>query len=284
MDFELILDDFNGFQILLSNACWNTAISGPGKKLDSATTAIQRPLGRRAERIQRPLGLTAIGCAMVIMEQFPETAASIVFFKVESDVVSLDGQDFLETDAEIDNDGKLHVTVRKSNASRRSLGPGSFFGITPHPSNFTGAEIYSLSSSRNPTPRTSNFNHSDFYSMMGFGGRLSNFENSDTGRLSNFNVCDMCSNSKVYQCVEYRIFSLNEQFLLQTGKALEEKLKASGVPHEVYIYPGIGHAFMNCSPEGAERRKKMGMHDEDAAAVKLAWNCFNSWMGRFLSN
>ncbi|KAL0296637.1 UNVERIFIED_CONTAM: Auxin efflux carrier component 7 [Sesamum radiatum] len=120
------------------------------------------------------------GAKMLIMEQFPETAASIVSFKVESDVVSLDGQDFLETDAELGNDGKLHVTVRKSNASRRSLGPGSFSGVTPRPSNLTGAEIYSLSSSRNPTPRASNFNHSDFYSMMGFPGRLSNFGNSDT--------------------------------------------------------------------------------------------------------
>ncbi|KAK6146791.1 hypothetical protein DH2020_020660 [Rehmannia glutinosa] len=128
------------------------------------------------------------GAKMLIMEQFPETAASIVSFKVESDVVSLDGQDFLETDAEIGNDGKLHVTVRKSNASRRS-----FSGITPRPSNLTGAEIYSLSSSRNPTPRGSNFNHSDFYSMMGFPGRLSNFGNSDTGRVSNFNIADMCS-------------------------------------------------------------------------------------------
>ncbi|KAK6134149.1 hypothetical protein DH2020_032099 [Rehmannia glutinosa] len=127
------------------------------------------------------------GAKMLIMEQFPETAASIVSFKVESDVVSLDGQDFLETDAEIGNDGKLHVTVRKSNASRRS-----FSGITPRPSNLTGAEIYSLSSSRNPTPRGSNFNHSDFYSMMGMG-RLSNFGNSDTGRLSNFNIADMYS-------------------------------------------------------------------------------------------
>ncbi|CAL5399947.1 unnamed protein product [Camellia sinensis] len=120
------------------------------------------------------------GAKMLIMEQFPETAASIVSFKVESDVVSLDGHDFLETDAEIGNDGKLHVTVRKSNASRRSLGPGSFSGLTPRPSNLTGAEIYSLSSSRNPTPRGSNFNHSDFYSMMGFpGGRLSNFGPAD---------------------------------------------------------------------------------------------------------
>ncbi|KAL1555541.1 carboxymethylenebutenolidase [Salvia divinorum] len=70
----------------------------------------------------------------------------------------------------------------------------------------------------------------------------------------------------------------------KTGKDLEEKLKASGVPHEVYFYPGIGHAFMNCSPEGAQRRKKMGMDDEDAAAVEQAWSRFNSWMGRFLSN
>lgn len=116
---------------------------------------------------------------MLIMEQFPETAASIVSFKVESDVVSLDGQDFLETDAEIGDDGKLHVTVRKSNASRRSLGLGSLAGMTPRPSNLTGAEIYSLSSSRNPTPRGSNFNHSDFYSMMGFPGRLSNFGQTD---------------------------------------------------------------------------------------------------------
>ncbi|KAG8366718.1 hypothetical protein BUALT_Bualt17G0108500 [Buddleja alternifolia] len=131
------------------------------------------------------------GAKMLIMEQFPETAASIISFKVESDVVSLDGQDFLETDAAIGNDGKLHVTVRKSNASRRSF-HGSYSGVTPRPSNLTGAEIYSLSSSRNPTPRGSNFNHSDFYSMMGLG-RLSNFGNSDTGRLSNFNVADMYS-------------------------------------------------------------------------------------------
>ncbi|CAN1775270.1 Auxin efflux carrier component 7, partial [Linum perenne] len=71
------------------------------------------------------------------------------------------------------DDGKLHVTVRKSNASRRSglgLAPGSFSKPTPRPSNLIGAEIYSLSSSRNPTPRGSNFNHSDFYSMMGGGG------------------------------------------------------------------------------------------------------------------
>ncbi|CAN4081086.1 unnamed protein product [Withania somnifera] len=121
------------------------------------------------------------GAKMLIMEQFPETAGEIVSFKVESDVVSLDGQDFLETDAELGQDGKLHVTVRKSNVSRKS------FAITPRPSNLTGAEIYSLNSSRNPTPRGSNFNHTDFYAMMGFPGRLSNFGPADTTpRQSNF--------------------------------------------------------------------------------------------------
>ncbi|CAI8616674.1 unnamed protein product [Vicia faba] len=93
--------------------------------------------------------------------------------QVDSDVVSLDGRDFLETDAEVGDDGKLHVHVRKSNASRRS------FMMTPRPSNLTGAEIYSLSSSRNATPRGSNFNHTDFYSMMGYAPRHSNFGAAD---------------------------------------------------------------------------------------------------------
>ncbi|XP_020238418.1 uncharacterized protein LOC109817550 [Cajanus cajan] len=66
------------------------------------------------------------------------------------------------------------------------------------------------------------------------------------------------------------------------GKALEEKLKASGVPHEVHFYPGNAHAFMNRSPEGIQRRKDMGMPDEDEAAVQLAWSRFETWMTRYL--
>ncbi|KAJ0247640.1 Auxin efflux carrier component 7 [Hirschfeldia incana] len=130
------------------------------------------------------------GAKILIMEQFPETAACIVSFKVKSDVVSLDGNDVLETDAEIGGDGMLHVTVRKSNASRRSLCSSS---MTPRPS-ITGAEIYSLDT----TPRGSNFNHTDLYSGMGFSGvRLSNFGQSSrvqTPRPSNFEVsCGMTS-------------------------------------------------------------------------------------------
>ncbi|KAH6801797.1 Auxin efflux carrier family protein [Perilla frutescens var. frutescens] len=129
------------------------------------------------------------GAKMLISEQFPDTAGSIVSIHIDSDVMSLDGRHPLETEAEIKEDGKLHVTVRKSNASRsdiysrRSMG---FSSNTPRPSNLTNAEIYSLQSSRNPTPRGSSFNHTDFYSMMGAGGggRNSNFGANDVYGLS----------------------------------------------------------------------------------------------------
>ncbi|OAY33079.1 protein usf [Manihot esculenta] len=67
------------------------------------------------------------------------------------------------------------------------------------------------------------------------------------------------------------------------AKALEEKLKASGMPYEVHIYPGNAHAFMNRSEEGIKRRKGMGIPDEDEAAVELAWSRFKTWMTRYLS-
>ena len=112
------------------------------------------------------------GAKMLIMEQFPDTAASIVSFRVDSDVMSLDGREPLQADAKVGDDGKLHVTVRRSTSSssvlssHRSQGLGSLPSLTPRPSNLTGAEIYSLHYSRNPTPRGSSFNHTDFYSML----------------------------------------------------------------------------------------------------------------------
>ncbi|KAG8388034.1 hypothetical protein BUALT_Bualt02G0083200 [Buddleja alternifolia] len=131
------------------------------------------------------------GARLLISEQFPDTAGSIVSIHVDSDIMSLDGRQPLETEAEIKEDGKLHVTVRKSNASRsdiysrRSMG---FSSTTPRPSNLSNAEIYSLQSSRNPTPRGSSFNHTDFYSMMGGtannGARNSNFGANDVYGLS----------------------------------------------------------------------------------------------------
>ncbi|CAM8978111.1 unnamed protein product [Rhodiola kirilowii] len=132
------------------------------------------------------------GARLLISEQFPGGAAgAIVSIKVDSDIMSLDGRHPLETEAEVKEDGKLHITVRKSNASRSDIysrrSHGLPTGATPRPSNLTNAEIYSLQSSRNPTPRGSSFNHTDFYSMV---GRSSNFGASDvygaSRRPSNF--------------------------------------------------------------------------------------------------
>ncbi|XP_077250930.1 alpha/beta-Hydrolases superfamily protein [Tasmannia lanceolata] len=70
---------------------------------------------------------------------------------------------------------------------------------------------------------------------------------------------------------------------IMAAKSLEEKLKSSGVPYEVHIYPGVGHAFMNRSPDGVKRRKEMGINDEDQDVVDLAWSRFRSWMTLYLS-
>ncbi|XP_058737841.1 probable auxin efflux carrier component 1b [Vicia villosa] len=139
------------------------------------------------------------GARILIGEQFPDTAGSIISFKVDSDVLSLDGKEPLQTEAEVGEDGKLHVKVRKSTSSRseifsrRSHGVNSGVSLTPRPSNLTNAEIYSLQSSRNPTPRGSSFNHTDFYSMVNgrnVSPRQSNFgslgfdEESGVGRVN----------------------------------------------------------------------------------------------------
>ncbi|OMP08391.1 Auxin efflux carrier [Corchorus olitorius] len=115
------------------------------------------------------------GAKLLINDQFPETAASITSFRVDSDVVSLNGREALQADAEIGDDGKLHVVVRRSSASsismvsnsfNKSHGLNSLTSITPRASNLTGVEIYSVQSSREPTPRASSFNQTDFYAMF----------------------------------------------------------------------------------------------------------------------
>ncbi|KAG4932371.1 hypothetical protein JHK84_046595 [Glycine max] len=108
------------------------------------------------------------GAKLLITEQFPETAGSITSFRVDSDVVSLNGREPLQTDAEIGEDGKLHVVVKRSAASSMisSFNKSHLTSMTPRASNLTGVEIYSVQSSREPTPRASSFNQTDFYAMF----------------------------------------------------------------------------------------------------------------------
>ncbi|RWW01124.1 hypothetical protein GW17_00035856 [Ensete ventricosum] len=111
---------------------------------------------------------------LLVADQFLDTAASIVSFHVDHDVDSLDAG-AAETAAEFGGDGKIYVTVRKSTSSRRST------VMTPRPSNLTGVEIHSLSSSRNTTPRGSNCNHAEFPSPT------------PPFRSSSFGAADICS-------------------------------------------------------------------------------------------
>ncbi|XP_028751406.1 auxin efflux carrier component 2 [Neltuma alba] len=106
------------------------------------------------------------GAKLLISEQFPETAGSITSFRVDSDVVSLNGREPLQADAEIGDDGKLHVLVRRSAASSMISSFNKSNLMTPRASNLTGVEIYSVQSSREPTPRASSFNQTDFYAMF----------------------------------------------------------------------------------------------------------------------
>ncbi|PKA50858.1 putative auxin efflux carrier component 2 [Apostasia shenzhenica] len=119
--------------------------------------------------------------AALISEQFPPTiAGSIASFRVDSDVVSLSGhRDPLQADAEVGSDGRVHVVVRRSTAPSLAGGASSSShndhqhyrnrSLTPRASNLTGVEIYSLQSSREPTPRGSSFNQSEFFAMFSGG-------------------------------------------------------------------------------------------------------------------
>ncbi|XP_052158131.1 auxin efflux carrier component 2 [Oryza glaberrima] len=119
------------------------------------------------------------GAKALISEQFPpDVGASIASFRVDSDVVSLNGREALQADAEVGRDGRVHVVIRRSASASTTGGGGGAarsgvsraYGasnaMTPRASNLTGVEIYSLQTSREPTPRASSFNQADFYAMF----------------------------------------------------------------------------------------------------------------------
>ncbi|GBG61780.1 hypothetical protein CBR_g23740 [Chara braunii] len=67
-----------------------------------------------------------------------------------------------------------------------------------------------------------------------------------------------------------------------TAKALEGKLRKAGIDYEVHIYPGVGHAFMNSSPEAIKRKKKLGMGEHDPDAADKAWKATQRWFDEYL--
>nr|WIC44213.1 auxin efflux carrier [Coryphopteris nipponica] len=120
---------------------------------------------------------------MLLMEQFPETAASIVSFKVDPDVMSLDGREPLQTEAQVGEDGKIRVFIRRSISTsqhyelfasprrssamnlyaspRRSSAMNLDLFASPRRSNMMNMDLYA-------SPRRSNMNHNhtlDLFSM-----------------------------------------------------------------------------------------------------------------------
>mmetsp|Transcript_11529 Transcript_11529/g.35712 ORF Transcript_11529/g.35712 Transcript_11529/m.35712 type:complete len:162 (+) Transcript_11529:788-1273(+) len=53
--------------------------------------------------------------------------------------------------------------------------------------------------------------------------------------------------------------------------ALEDALKASGCKHEVFMYDGVAHGFMNDMPEMIERKTAMFGAEHSQEAVELAY-------------
>lgn len=77
-------------------------------------------------------------------------AGAISTLSVDSNVGSLNGREPLQTDAEIGEDGQLHVIVRNMSRSTSMA--------SPRASNLTGVEIFSVTSSREvPSQRASSF-------------------------------------------------------------------------------------------------------------------------------
>ncbi|CAL4901682.1 unnamed protein product [Urochloa decumbens] len=113
-------------------------------------------------------------------------AARISGVRVDPDVVSLAGSQ-AEAQAEVAPDGRVRLVVRRStSASRRSL------LATPRPSNLTGVEIYSVSSSRNATPRGSSCSFAHAGDIV-YGAPLMHGGGGASTRMSSFGAADLFS-------------------------------------------------------------------------------------------
>ncbi|KAJ6947637.1 auxin efflux carrier component 2 [Populus alba x Populus x berolinensis] len=123
------------------------------------------------------------GAKRLVAGQFPETAASISSFKVDSAVVSLGGHEPLETYAEIDDDGKLRVVVRRSSATSSNFSSRDRFDgwnpvlsvhLPPRASNFSSVEVFSVQSS----PRASSYRQTDLPNLTSSFGDIYSLQSS----------------------------------------------------------------------------------------------------------
>lgn len=66
-------------------------------------------------------------------------------------------------------------------------------------------------------------------------------------------------------CPVVASYGAKDRMLLPHARRLEERLAALGVPHDVKVYPGAGHSFMNKSAPAWLARFGLSYHEEAAA-------------------
>nr|WIC44221.1 auxin efflux carrier [Ceratopteris pteridoides] len=121
---------------------------------------------------------------ILLLEQFPENAASIVSFKVDPDVMSLDGREPLQTEAQVGEDGKIRVFIRRSiSASQQyelfaSPRRSSAVNLFASPRRSSAMNLDLFASPRRSTmmnmdlyasPRRSNMNHNHTLDLFAMG-------------------------------------------------------------------------------------------------------------------
>lgn len=81
--------------------------------------------------------------------------------------------------------------------------------------------------------------------------------------------------ARAVRCPLLGCFGADDAFIPAADVArFDEELDASGQPHEVIIYPGAGHAFLN------DTRAEMYRPD----AARDAWRCMVAWFQRHLES
>ncbi|EEF34703.1 Auxin efflux carrier component, putative, partial [Ricinus communis] len=216
------------------------------------------------------------GAKLLISEQFPETAGSITSFRVDSDVVSLNGREPLQADAEIGDDGKLHVVVKRSTASsmvssfNKSQGLNSITSMTPRASNLTGVEIYSVQSSREPTPRASSFNQTDFYAM--FASKAASPKHGYTNSFQGSGIGDVYSLQSSKGATP-RTSNFDEEMMLKINNNNGKKRGGRSMSGELFNgYPPPNPMFSGSTSGGMRKKESGGTMPNNKELHMFVWS------------
>lgn len=82
-------------------------------------------------------------------------------------------------------------------------------------------------------------------------------------------------------------FGKEDNYAISNSAAVDtltEKVKASGVESEIFVYEKVGHGFMNATEEGIARKAKLGQGAHEQEGVDLAWARVSTFFAKHLSS